>query len=317
MKRLFVALCITLFFIGISYSAEITVGVVDMERIFREYNEFQEAKRELDRFVLEWERQRDSLKQYIDSLKTALEVEKPGLTEKGREKKEIEIVKAQETYSQLVKSIWDRDGLFYKKSTELLNPYYEKIQETIKNVANANKLDFVFNSSGNIILYASNSQNITDLVLQELNKTYEIQRPQVTQKFRLAIFPLMETESEAQKLQLGSRLQRSLYQGLSGSANFELLSTGEVNQEISRRSLSSDKLFPENCQQIALSLNSDFFVAGTVETQGENVTFTYRIFRTATMEKLVEITGQAQNPRESLDVESIQKAKLLDQQFKP
>jgi Skp family chaperone for outer membrane proteins len=317
MRRFVSILFFTLVSLSSVLARDVSIGVVDMERVFREYSEFQEAKRELDRFVLEWERQRDSLRQYIDSLRNTFEIEKPGLTEKGRQKKELEIKKAQDTYSQFVKNIWSQDGLFYKKSSELLNPYYQKIQEAIKNVSIANNIDIVINNSTNTVLYVSSSQDITDLVIQNLNKTFVTQQIQKAQKFRIALFPLMETESEAQKLQLGSRLQKSLYQGLSGSANFEVLSTSDVNREISRKNITTDKLFPENCQQIALSLNSDYFVSGSVETSGENVTFIYTLYRTATMEKLLEISGQAQNPRESLDIESLQKARLLDQQFKP
>jgi len=299
------------------HSKDLSIATVDMNRIFNEYTEFQEAKRELDRFVLEWERQRDSLKQYVDSLKNLLEIEKPGLTEKGRQKRELEIQRAQEAYSNFVKSIWGDNGLFYKKSSELLEPYYGKIQETIKNVANANGIDLVLNKDSRVVLYVSNSQDITEKVLQELNKTYAQQTPAEKKRYRIAIFPLMEAEPGAQKLQLGSRLQKSIYQGITGNVLFDIIPNDQVNKEISRNNLTNDKLFPETCQQIALSLNADYFVCGTVETSGENVQFVYQLYRTATGERLQEITGSAANPRESLDVESLQKARLLSQQFKP
>jgi Skp family chaperone for outer membrane proteins/TolB-like protein len=312
----------TLLFLTLSITSTLqgkdtSIATVDMNRIFNEYIEFQDAKRELDRFVLEWERQKDSLKQYIDSLKNLLEIEKPGLTEKGREKRELEIQKAQEAYSNFIKNIWGDNGLFYKKSSELLEPYYKKIQETIKNVAVANGFDLVLNNDAKVILYVSNSQDITDKVLQELNKTYAQQTISGGKRYRIAVFPLMETEPGAQKLQLGNRLQKSLYQGITGNVLLEVIPTDNVNKEISRSNLTNNKLFPETCKQIALSLNADYFVCGTVETSGENVNFVYQLYRTATGEKLQEITGSATDPRESLDVESLQKARLLSQQFKP
>jgi len=296
---------------------DLAIGVVDLSRVFNEYTEFQQAKRDLDRYVLEWERQRDSIKAYIDSLKTALEIEKPGLTEKGKEKRELEIKKAQETYTSFIKSIWGDEGLFFKKSEELLTPYYQKIQTTIKKVAEANNLDLVLNkTSDNLILYISNSKDITDLVLQELNRTYA-QMPEQKMKYRIAIFPILEENADAQKFQLGTRLQRSIYQSIVGNLNFEVLGISDVNAEISKRNLTTDRLFPENCQQIALSLNSDYFICGSVQATGDNVDFTYEIYKTSTMERVIQVTGTATNLQENLDAESIQKAKLLIQQFKP
>lgn len=310
---------ITLFlFLASSFlnARETKIAVVDLQRIFDEYIEFQNAKRELDRYVLEWERQRDSLKRYIDSLKQNLEIERPGLTDKGIQKKEIEINKAQERYSNFVKTIWGQDGLFYKKSHELLNPYYQKIQETIKKIAQANDVDLVLNNDTKFVLYISSATNLTDEVLQELNRSYAMQGEQKMSKVRIAAFPLVENDPDAQKLQLGNRIQKSIYQALTGLSNIELLGTSEVNKEISRRNLTNNQLLPETCQQLALSLNSDYFIRGIVSVSGEQVNFTYELYKTATMEKISEISGSAPNLRESLDIESIQKAKLLIQQIK-
>ncbi len=317
MKRMLLTIAFFLIFVPKSFSKDLLIGTVDMNRIFNEYIEFQETKKELDRFVLEWERQRDSLKRYIDSLKNVIEIEKPALTEKGKQKREMELQKAQEAYSQYLRTIWGDNGLFYRKSSELLQPYYKKIRETIKNVADQNGASMVLNSQNDVILYASNSIDLTDQVLQQLNKTFAQEQPKEGSKYRIAIFPIMETEAGAQKLQLGNRLQKAIYQGIQGVPNLEILGTGEVNGELSKRSLTNDKLFPENCQQVALSLNADYFICGTVSTSGDDVNFTYTLYKTATFDKISETQGSATNPRESLDVESIQKAKQLIQQFKP
>ncbi|MEO0278103.1 MAG: OmpH family outer membrane protein [candidate division WOR-3 bacterium] len=316
MKKVTLATLFLLLFLSFLNAKEIKIAIVDLQRVFDEYIEFQSAKRELDRYVLEWERQRDSLKRYIDSLKQNLEIERPGLTDKGIQKKEIEINKAQERYSNFIRNVWGQDGLFYKKSQELLNPYYQKIQETIKKIAKANDVDLVLNNDTKFVLYISNAIDLTSDVLQELNRNYVMQGEQKMAKVRIATFPLVENDPDAQKLQLGTRIQKSIYQALTGLSNIELLSTSEVNKEISRRNLTNNQLLPETCQQLALSLNSDYFIRGTVGVSGEQVNFTYELYKTATMEKVSEITGSAPNQREGLDIEAIQKAKLLIQQFK-
>jgi outer membrane protein len=63
-----------------------------------------------------------------------------------------------------------------RKSGELLEPVFEKIQNAIDAVAKANGYTHVFNSGQpeaglNILLYARDEDNISDLVLKQLGIT--------------------------------------------------------------------------------------------------------------------------------------------------
>jgi outer membrane protein len=65
----------------------------------------------------------------------------------------------------------DADASLQKKQVDLLQPAYEKIQNAINVVAEANNYSHVFSSdvgSFAVLLYAKEETNITDLVLAEL-----------------------------------------------------------------------------------------------------------------------------------------------------
>ncbi len=67
----------------------------------------------------------------------------------------------------------DAQAALQKKQTELLQPAYDKIQKAIDAVAKANGYDFILNSGHpemglNIILFAKDEDNVSNLVFKEL-----------------------------------------------------------------------------------------------------------------------------------------------------
>lgn len=65
----------------------------------------------------------------------------------------------------------DADASLQKKQVDLLQPAYEKIQNAINAVAEANSYSHIFSSDVGafaVLLYADESSNVTDLVLAQL-----------------------------------------------------------------------------------------------------------------------------------------------------
>jgi len=65
----------------------------------------------------------------------------------------------------------DADASLQKKQVDLLQPAYEKIQEAINVVAEANNYSYILSSDAGafaVILYAKEESNVTDLILKQL-----------------------------------------------------------------------------------------------------------------------------------------------------
>lgn len=72
--------------------------------------------------------------------------------------REMEIAKFEQ---EMVQQIQD-------KRTELLQPIYDEVNQAIKDVAEENSFQFIFDASTGIMLYADESQNVQDLVKTKL-----------------------------------------------------------------------------------------------------------------------------------------------------
>ncbi len=62
-------------------------------------------------------------------------------------------------------------GEFYKKNLELTQPLYDKIDQVIQKIGQAEGYDYILDVVQGVVLYAKPEYDITDRVLEELNKT--------------------------------------------------------------------------------------------------------------------------------------------------
>jgi Skp family chaperone for outer membrane proteins len=72
-----------------------------------------------------------------------------------------------------VQELFGETGAFIQRQNELLAPILNKLKTIIEKVAIENNYSIVFDASAGSILYAKPSLDITDLILNEMEKTVE------------------------------------------------------------------------------------------------------------------------------------------------
>ncbi|MEO0144254.1 MAG: OmpH family outer membrane protein [candidate division WOR-3 bacterium] len=145
-------------------------AVVDMEKIKANYYDYKDALNQVRQFQLEKEKTLDSLKKEIDSLKNLLSEQRAFLTEEGIYRLNKKIEQKEIEYQNLAKDIYNQVSQKYQ---QLVTPYINRIYSVIDSIARRNNYDIVINKSNNdAILYFNSNNDITDVVLNELNKAY-------------------------------------------------------------------------------------------------------------------------------------------------
>ncbi len=274
------------------YGKEQRIGFVNIKRIMREYQDLQNAKSELSNYIRKWETQRDSLKQVIDSLKSAYEKEKPMLSDEARMRREQEIQQLEDEYKNFWKSIWGPNGKLERKNAELLQPYIHNIDSVVSSVAEDMGYSVIFDLSSSGIMYYNSDDDITDLVLEQLNRSYEVAMDTTSIiKPKLAIFPLKEKNNDAVSAHLGSRIQKLAYDALRGSPNIELIPATTVNQAVDREIPSRDLIDQGKCIRIARNIGADLIMYGEVTRSGETVSFNFKLISLKTGQELVADGG--------------------------
>lgn len=164
---------ITLLFIGLTNTfaqSGLKIGYTNVDYILSLLPESKEIEAELSAYSKQLQSQLQSkMQEFQTKLSDYQQKMNAGqMIPEVAKDKEAELTQLQESIQKFQR---DADSSLQKKQTKLLQPAYDKIQEAINKVAEANGYTHVFSSdAGNlpILLYADDKSNITDLVLKQL-----------------------------------------------------------------------------------------------------------------------------------------------------
>jgi outer membrane protein len=159
-----------LFWVGETHSQEGKIGYVDSEKLYKEFKEFVDAQAEYDKDEELWKQEIAELEQKIDSLKEDLDKTKLLLSEAKRKEKEENLEAQELEYKRLTNDIFGPGGRAEKRNAELTKPILDKIYQVLEKIATEENYVMIFDSVNCNIAYAREGMDLTDQVLEELNK---------------------------------------------------------------------------------------------------------------------------------------------------
>jgi len=146
------------------------LAFVQSQRILSEYQEFQDVQNKLEGIRSGYDAEyQKMLKEYNDMLQ---EIDSQSLL-LSPEKKQEKMQAAQDKAMQIEKFKYEKlgpQGEFYKKSQELTQPIIDKINKLISKIGEDEGYDFIFDASSGALVHALPKYDITDRVIEELNK---------------------------------------------------------------------------------------------------------------------------------------------------
>lgn len=169
MKRvLFSGILLLLIFSGIT-NAQMKIGYVDSDAIMDKLPDAQDAKQKLDAFVQEWQTELNKIENNWKTKYDDYEKRKLIMTDQTRAETEAELVKLEKQISDYREKKFGTNGEMFQKQDELMKPVQNKVFSAIKDVAQEEDYDYVFDRSGDILLlYAKDKYDITIKVLNKL-----------------------------------------------------------------------------------------------------------------------------------------------------
>ncbi|MCD6162658.1 MAG: OmpH family outer membrane protein [candidate division Zixibacteria bacterium] len=147
---------------------DVKIGYVDSQRIFAEYQEYQDAQIKFDKDLESWNTQGDQMKRDIEELKSEIEGQSLILSAEKKKEKENMLLAKQDTLNQFLNATFGPDGKAERRMAELSKPVHDKIISIIERIAIENNYSIVFDVGTVNIAYAKKSLDITDDVLVEL-----------------------------------------------------------------------------------------------------------------------------------------------------
>lgn len=149
--------------------AQLKIGYIDSNAIMDQLPDVQDARQRLDALIQEWQAELNRLESEWKAKYDDYEKRKLIMSEQTRAETESELVKLENQIAEYREKKFGTNGELFQKQDELMKPVQNKIFNAIKEVAQENDLDFVFDKSGDImILYAKEKYDITAKVLAKL-----------------------------------------------------------------------------------------------------------------------------------------------------
>ncbi|SVD08318.1 uncharacterized protein METZ01_LOCUS361172 [marine metagenome] len=151
-------------------TAEVKIGYVDSNQIMSNFEEVRQIQVDLEKEQRRLESEFNELITQLDSLQQDYDRQRLLMSETRRQEKENEIMNMKKTAEEFQLKKFGPEGEIYKKQNELLKPVLKKIDDAIQKVGSDQGYDFILDAMSGALLYALDSHNLTEDVMDELIK---------------------------------------------------------------------------------------------------------------------------------------------------
>ncbi|NLP05738.1 OmpH family outer membrane protein [Candidatus Fermentibacteria bacterium] len=162
-----IRLCLAVFAAVCASSAQ-TVVVFDSERVFESFGSVSDARELLEAEIEALQAHADSLQAEVDAIEDDLARTLMMSPERRREREALLETKKREL-EQFVAATFGPGGTIERRNEELVTPLVAAINEAVRNLSLENDYDLVLDAAGGFVVFADETLDITDLVIQELS----------------------------------------------------------------------------------------------------------------------------------------------------
>ena len=150
--------------------AEIKIGYVDSNEIMSNFEEVRQVQVDLEKEQRRLEGDFNNLVNRLDSLKQDYDRQRLLMSEARRNEKEKEISTMEKSVQKFQLDKFGPEGEIYRKQNQLLKPVLGKIDAAIQQVGSDRGYDYILDAMSGALLYALDSHNLTEAVMDELSK---------------------------------------------------------------------------------------------------------------------------------------------------
>ncbi len=167
MKQFILFSALSFLLIPVSFAQKF--GYVDTNYILGRLPEYKEAQAEIEKLAQGWEAEIQEMYKEAESMEAAFQAEEVLLTVDMRQDRQTEIERQWKEIKDYQKQVFGFEGLYFLKKKELIKPVQDKVFEAVERVAKNNRLQVVFDKSGDLVMiYTDPIHDYTDFVLEEL-----------------------------------------------------------------------------------------------------------------------------------------------------
>jgi len=176
----------------------VRIGFLNIDNVLEAHKGYSTSSQELEEKITTWRNEIETKQKELDQQLESLELERPLLTEEIYEERVEDIGFEQDKLDQYIEKRFGTEGDWIKQKVLLAQPAQDEILTAIKEVADDRNLDYVFDSTAEIlVLHSEKKYDISELVIRYL----EIEDKKKAQEF------LSETKKEERRQRTNPALE--------------------------------------------------------------------------------------------------------------
>jgi outer membrane protein len=171
MKKMIVLSLFALCSIPQLASAQMKIGYINSDAIMQQLPEAQDAQKQLDGIVAEWKSDLSKMQSDLQKKFDDYDKEKLIMSDEKRAETEKELQDMDKAMVDYRTKKFGENGELFEKQNELMKPIQDKIFKAVKDVADEEGYDYVFDkSSSTLLMYANEKNDLTSKVLAKLTQ---------------------------------------------------------------------------------------------------------------------------------------------------
>ena len=190
-----------------------------------------------------------------------------------------------------IESIWGENGKAIQINKQLLKPIVEKISNVLKTIAEAESYDLILDVADGNIMYAVPSLDLTQRVIDELNKEFFI--PTDSLKTYI-VYDFIPEDKETRTAQYHIKLASQIYSSIKKEGKLEPVNIRDVNSMLSAKGITNiEDLTYENAMNFSAELDARYAIMGTVSMSGSRITIKVDVIDVKKRDMLKTINKEA------------------------
>ncbi|HHP7240599.1 MAG TPA: OmpH family outer membrane protein [Cyclobacteriaceae bacterium] len=162
-------LTISLLFSLVNLSFAQKFGYVDTDYILSKLPEYKQAQSEIQKLANSWDAEIQGMYEKVEKMEADLKAEEVLLSDDMIAERQKEIDEEWKKVKEYQKKVFGFEGLYFLKKQELIKPVQDIVFESVERVAKNNRLQIVFDKSGDLVMiYTDPIHDYTDFVLEDL-----------------------------------------------------------------------------------------------------------------------------------------------------
>jgi len=162
-------LTISLLFSLVNLSFAQKFGYVDTDYILSKLPEYKQAQSEIQKLANSWDAEIQGMYEKVEKMEADLKAEEVLLSDDMIAERQKEIDEEWKKVKEYQKKVFGFEGLYFLKKQELIKPVQDIVFESVERVAKNNRLQIVFDKSGDLVMiYTDPIHDYTDYVLEDL-----------------------------------------------------------------------------------------------------------------------------------------------------